>query len=219
MSEEDPSLIGRLREKLIGSKQKWAREGRLLTGKHGHGRLPPGQRLTEDWPVLDLGLQPHVALEDWQLTVDGLVENPFVWDWNAFLAQPQLEHTSDIHCVTAWSRYANRWNGVAARHILAMARPKPEAAFLVFHSHDGYTTNLPLDRFDAHDALIAHTWNGAPIERDHGGPARVVVPSLYFWKSAKWVRRIEFLAQDRPGFWEERGYHNLGDPWLEQRYG
>jgi len=219
MSEGDPRLLGALRAKLIDAKQSWAKAGRLLTGKVGGGRLPPGQRLTQDWPVLDLGLQPHVALDDWRLTVDGLVEHPFAWDWATFLAQPQLDRTSDIHCVTAWSRYDNRWQGVAARHLLALAQPKPEARFILFHSHDGYTTNVPLDRFDAPDAMIAHAWNGAPIERDHGGPARVVIPSLYFWKSAKWVRRVEFLAEDRQGFWEERGYHNRGDPWLEQRYG
>jgi DMSO/TMAO reductase YedYZ molybdopterin-dependent catalytic subunit len=219
MKDDLPKIVGKLKDKLIGTKQQWARDGRLLTGKRGGGRLPPGQRLTADWPVLDLGLQPHVALEDWRLTVDGLVEAPFAWDWDTFLAQPQTDDTSDIHCVTAWSRYDNRWQGVAALHLIALARPKPEARFVVFHSHDGYTTNVPLERFAAPDALIAHSWNGEPIEREHGGPARVVIPSLYFWKSAKWVRRVEFLAEDRPGFWEERGYHNNGDPWSEERYG
>ena len=156
MSEDKPSITGRLKDKLIGTKERWAREGRLLTGKLSGTRLPPGQRKTEDWPVLDLGLQPHVALADWRLTVDGLVENPVVWDWATFLAQPQLDDTSDIHCVTAWSRYDNRWRGVAARHILSLARPRPEARLVLFHSHDAYTTNLPLERFDAPDALIAH---------------------------------------------------------------
>jgi DMSO/TMAO reductase YedYZ molybdopterin-dependent catalytic subunit len=219
MKDDLPKIVGKLKDKLIGAKQQWARDGRLLTGKKGSGRLPPGQRLTQDWPVLDLGLQPHVALEDWRLTVDGLVEAPFAWDWNSFLAQPQIEDISDIHCVTAWSRYDNRWQGVAALDLIALAKPRSEARFVVFHSHDGYTTNVPLERFAAPDALIAHSWNGEPIEREHGGPARVVIPSLYFWKSAKWVRRIEFLARDRPGFWEERGYHNNGDPWAEERYG
>jgi DMSO/TMAO reductase YedYZ molybdopterin-dependent catalytic subunit len=221
-NDERPSLLGRIKEKLIASKQRWAREGRLLTGEageRGQGRLPPGQRLVRDWPVLDLGLQPQIPLSQWELKVDGLVENPLRWSWNDFIAQPQLDDVSDIHCVTAWSRYDNHWTGVAARHLVETARPKPEARFVVFHSLDGYTTNVTLDMFAAPDVLLAHSWEGKPLPRQHGGPVRVVMPQFYFWKSAKWVHRIEFAAADQPGFWEVRGYHNVGDPWKEERYG
>lgn len=217
--DDKPTLFGQIKDKLIASKQKWAREGRLLTGQAGADRLPPGQRLVRDWPVLDLGLQPAVAPERWTLTVDGLVENPLNWTWNDFLDQPQAEYVSDIHCVTAWSRYDNRWTGVSAAHVLATARPKPEASHVVFHAYDGYTTNVALDVFAAPDVLLAHSWEGSPLSRAHGGPVRVVIPQFYFWKSAKWLMRIEFAAADRPGFWETRGYHNVGDPWKEERYG
>ena len=211
-------LLERVREKLVRSKQRWAREGRLLTGRGGRDRLPPGQRLVDNWPVLDLGIQPHVPLELWKLTVDGAVEAPTTWDWDGFLALPQVVRTSDIHCVTAWSRYDNRWRGVAAGALLAQVRPTPEARYVLFHSHDGYTTNLALAEFDRPEVLLAHEWQGAPISKEHGAPVRVVVPHRYFWKSAKWLRRIELSVADRSGFWEERGYHNEGDPWKEERY-
>ena len=209
------------RPKLVAAKERWAREGRLLTGGRGARgeRLPPGQHLVRDWPVLDLGIVPTIATEQWRLVVDGLVEKPLDWSWAEFLAQPQTEDVSDIHCVTAWSRFDNLWQGVSARHILALARPTAEARFVVFHSYDDYTTNLPLGDFDDDDVLLAHSWQGKPLPREHGGPVRALVPKLYFWKSAKWVKRIEFLAEDRAGFWEERGYHDRGDPWKEERYG
>jgi len=220
MAEEgEGGIVGRIRDKLVESKAKWAREGRLLTGKPNRARLPPGQRLVQNWPVLDLGIQPHVPLELWKLTVDGAVEAPMEWDWDAFQALPQVRKVSDIHCVTAWSRYDNAWDGVAARDILARVRPKPEAKHVVFHSHDGYTTNVRLELFDQPDVLLAHSWEGDWLTREHGGPVRVVIPRSYFWKSAKWVRRIELVAEDRPGFWEVRGYHNEADPWEEERYG
>ncbi len=219
MDDERQTFLGRIKDKLIRSKEGWARDGTLLIGEAGDGRLPPGQRLVKDWPVLDLGVQPKIPLSKWRLAVDGLVENPLSWDWDDFLAQPETEIVSDIHCVTAWSRYDNHWRGVSARHILATVRPGPEAEHIVFHGYDGYTTNVPRAMFEAPDVLIAHSWEGEPIPRGHGGPVRVVIPKLYFWKSAKWLKRIEFLAQDRPGFWEERGYHNEGDPWREERYG
>jgi len=218
MSEEKPGLIGQIREKLVSSKEKWAREGRLLTGKSGADRLPPGQRLVRDWPVLDLGIQPLVATEDWSLTVDGAVENPLTWDWRSFRAAPQAKLTVDIHCVTAWSRYDNRFEGVTSRHLIDLVKPKPEARHVIFHAHDGYTTNVALPIFADEDVLIAHSWEGEPLTRQHGGPARIVIPKFYFWKSAKWVRRIEFTTADKPGFWEVRGYHNEGDPWKEDRY-
>ena len=222
MAEEDESAPGRARTKLVESKERWAREGRLLTGRHARPeaeRLPPGQRRVENWPILDLGIQPDVPLERWRLAVDGLVEKPTEWDWQTFRAMPQTRYLSDIHCVTQWSRYDNVWEGVAARHLLALVRLKPEAKFVWFTSYDDYTTNLPLAAFDDEDVLLAHSWEGKPISREHGGPVRAVVPKLYFWKSAKWIRRITFLAEDKPGFWEVRGYHMNGDPWTEERYG
>ena len=222
MDEKEPGLVGRIKDKLVESKQKWAREGRLLTGETADPaaeRLPPGQRLVQNWPVLDLGIKPRIALESWRLTVDGLVENPLSWGWAEFQAQPQTQSVSDIHCVTAWSRYDNKWEGVSARHLLAVVKPLPEARHIIFHAHDGYTTNLPLKAFDDEGVLLAAKWEGAPLAPEHGGPVRVVVPKLYFWKSAKWVKRIEFVPEDRKGFWEVRGYHNEADPWKEERYG
>jgi DMSO/TMAO reductase YedYZ molybdopterin-dependent catalytic subunit len=207
--------------KLTRSKQRWAREGRFLTGKTsrpGEERLPPGQHLTRDWPVLDLGLTPQISRERWRLDVYGAVEKPIYWNFTEFTAQPQTPFTSDIHCVTTWSRYDNQWMGLATRDLLHACQPREEARHVVVHSHDGYTTNLALEDFAAADALLAHSWSGAPLESEHGGPVRLVVPHLYFWKSAKWLQRIEFLAADAPGYWEVRGYHNRGDPWKEQRY-
>ncbi|MGJ4954224.1 sulfite oxidase-like oxidoreductase [Bradyrhizobium sp. HKCCYLRH2015] len=207
--------------KLSRAKERWAREGKFLTGRivrPDDQRLPPGQHLTRDWPVLDLGLTPSVTSERWRLDVYGAVENPLFWDWTAFRAQEQRQFTSDIHCVTTWSRYDNQWEGLATRDLLAACRPRDGADFVVLHSYDGYTTNLTLEDFAAEDALLAHSWSGAPLTREHGGPVRVVVPHLYFWKSAKWLKAIEFLDSDKPGYWEVRGYHNRGDPWAEQRY-
>jgi len=212
--------------KLTRTKQRWAEEGRFL-GKSdrsgravraGAERLPPGQHVVRDWPVLDLGVQPAVPLDRWELRVFGVVAEQVTWDWAGFQALPQRRETTDIHCVTTWSRYDNQWEGVATRDLLAVVQPKPEARFVVLHSHDGYTTNLPLEDFAAEDAILAHSWQGAPLPVAHGGPMRLIVPHLYLWKSAKWLHRIEVLAGDRPGYWEERGYHDRGDPWTEQRY-
>ena len=207
--------------KLVETKQAWARAGRLLTGKtgeHGVDRLPPGQRLVENWPVLDLGIQPDVAPADWRLKIDGMVAQDLTWDWNSFLAQPQIEIVSDIHCVTQWSRYDNRWTGVSTRHLFEAADVAKDATHVLLASYDGYTTNLRLEDFLDEDCVLAHRHDGQAISREHGGPVRLVVPRYYFWKSPKWLKRITFSAEDKPGFWEERGYHNVGDPWLEQRY-
>ncbi len=209
-------------EKLTAAKQAWARAGRLLTGKTDPDkemRLPPGQRLVTNWPVLDLGVQPHVPTETWRLDIDGAVANPVSLDWEQFLALPQAEDQSDIHCVTQWSRYDNRWQGVKTSVLLALVQPRPEARHVICHAHDGYTTNLLLEHFAEDDCLVAHSHDGVPLTREHGAPARVIVPRYYFWKSTKWIKRIEISAVDRPGFWEVRGYHNVGDPWLEERYG
>lgn len=211
-----------IRDKLVATKQAWARAGRLLTGTVGDpdtDRLPPGQRLVTNWPVLDLGIQPAVTREDWRLTVDGRVLNKLAWDWTAFAAEPQTEDVSDIHCVTQWSRYDNRWSGVSTQHLLALVQPLPDATDVIAHGYDGYTTNISLANFAEEDCLIAHSHDGAPLTREHGGPVRLIIPRYYFWKSAKWLKRLQFVAGDKPGFWEQRGYHNVGDPWSEQRYG
>jgi DMSO/TMAO reductase YedYZ molybdopterin-dependent catalytic subunit len=182
--------------KLTRSKQRWAREGRFLTGETSRPeaqRLPPGQHLTRDWPTLDLGLTPAISRERWRLDVHGAVEHPIFWDWVQFGSQPQTRFTSDIHCVTTWSRYDNAWEGLSTHDLLLTCRPRDDAHFVVLHSHDGYTTNLTLEDFAADGALLAHSWSGAPLTQEHGGPVRLVVPHLYFWKSAKWLRRIEFL--------------------------
>jgi len=207
--------------KLTRSKRRWAEEGRFLTGRHlrpDEERLPPGQHLVRDWPVLDLGRQPDIPLERWTLRLFGLVEQEVTLDWTAFTALPQAQERSDIHCVTSWSRYDNDWSGVSTRTLLELARPVSRATAVMLHSHDGYTTNLRLDDFLAPDALVAVRWSGQPLARSHGGPARLVVPHLYFWKSAKWLGAIEFVADDQPGFWESNGYHLRGDPWAEERY-
>ena len=204
--------------KLTRTKEKWAREGRFLTGRVTRPedqRLPPGQHLTKDWPVLDLGVVPPVSRERWRLDVYGAIETPVFWTFSEFAAQKQAQITSDIHCVTTWSRYDNEWEGLATRELLAACQPREDARFVVLHSHDGYTTNLTLEDFAAADALLAHSWSGQPLTEEHGGPVRLVVPHLYFWKSAKWLQAIEFLTEDAPGFWEVRGYHNRGDPWAE----
>jgi DMSO/TMAO reductase YedYZ molybdopterin-dependent catalytic subunit len=222
MSDDDrPSLLGKIKDKLIRSKQEWAAQGRAITGRPDLGhvdRLPPGQKLTKNWPVLDLGVQPDVNPENWRLRVTGLVENPLHWTLDEFRALPRFEDVSDMHCVTTWSRYDNHWTGVSARTILDLVKPKPEARHIVFHAYDGYTTNVSLAAFCDPNVLLAYAWEGAPLPREHGGPVRVVIPDWYLWKSAKWVNRMEFLAEDRPGFWEVRGYHNQGDPWKEERY-
>ena len=210
------------RDKLIARKQDWARDGRLLTGTTADpalDRLPPGQRLVRDWPVLDLGQQPDVPPQKFRLDLDGAVENAVSLSFDEFMALPQADSTSDMHCVTQWSRYENHWRGVPARTLLDLARPKAGARHVVFHAHDGYTTNVRLDQFNQPDVFLVTLWDGKPISRQHGGPVRVMIPRLYLWKSAKWVRRMEFTAADRPGFWEARGYHNNADPWLEERYG
>jgi len=219
----DPAIRkdGAVREKLIETKQGWAREGRLLTGAHAdpaRDRLPPGQRLVKDWPVLDLGVQPDVPPRKFRLDIDGMVRRPLSMTLDEFMALPQSDSVSDMHCVTQWSRYDNHWQGVSARTLLAMVEPKDEARHVVFHSHDGYTTNVRLDQFDQPDVFLVHRWEGEPISREHGGPVRVLIPRLYLWKSAKWIRRVELTGADRPGFWEVRGYHNNADPWAEERY-
>ncbi len=219
---DDDSPHGDVNDKLIRTKEKWAKDGRALTGTAGdpaRERRPPGQRVTQDFPVLDLGIQPNLVQNEWSLTVAGQVAQPLKWDWKAFMAQSQVTYTNDIHCVTTWSRYDNTWVGVAMRTLLEQVKPLPSAKFLMVKSYDGYSTNVPLSDVDRDDVFIAHTWQGKPLAREHGGPVRLVVPHLYFWKSAKWIRHITFMDRDQPGYWEARGYHMRGNPWKEERYG
>ena len=208
--------------KLTRSKRRWAEDGKFLTGEHARpetDRLPPGQHLVRDWPVLDLGAQPDISTDRWRLKVSGLVARPVTLDWAGLMALPQTMLRSDIHCVTTWSRYDNDWTGVLTRDLLDLVEPRDEAAFLMLHGYDGYTTNVPLADFAAPDAMLVYRWQGRPLERAHGGPVRLVIPHLYFWKSAKWLRGIDVLGADKPGFWEQNGYHMRGDPWDEERYG
>jgi DMSO/TMAO reductase YedYZ molybdopterin-dependent catalytic subunit len=207
--------------KLTRSKQRWASEHKFITGvssRREEDRLPPGQHLVRDWPILDLGQQPDIKTERWHLYISGLVDHPTTLDWPAFMALPQTDLRSDIHCVTTWSRYDNDWSGVLTTDILDLAGVLEDARFVMLHGYDGYTTNVPIADFAAPGAIVAHRWQGQPLTRQHGGPARLVIPHLYFWKSAKWVRGIEFVATDKPGFWEVNGYHMRGDPWTEERY-
>jgi DMSO/TMAO reductase YedYZ molybdopterin-dependent catalytic subunit len=193
--------------------------------RHGMPQLPVGQHVVKNWPVLDLGDVPDVSIERWRLDVDGLVENPVSLSWADFMALPQVEDVSDFHCVTTWSRYDNHWKGVRFRTIAELVVPTDEAHFVVTTGYDfapgtyiPYTTNLPLARAVEDDVLLVHTWEGQPLPREHGGPVRMITPKLYAWKGAKWIRRIEFVAADQPGFWEERGYSNSAEPWLNDRY-
>ena len=181
-------------------------------------RLPPGQRLVENWPVLTYGGTPFVDKSTWEFRIFGLVEEEKRLNWEEFMALPQTKLRSDIHCVTTWSKYDNDWEGVRFRDVMALVKVLPEAKHVMFHSYGGYTTNVSIEELLDDDVLFAHTHNGEEISREHGGPLRGVVPKLYFWKSAKWVRAIEFLGEERPGFWEMYGYHIHGDPWTEERY-
>lgn len=216
---DDPELPDD--SKLTRSKQRWASEGKFLTGhiaRPEEERLPPGQHLVTNWPVLDLGRQPDIAKERWRLEISGMVDRPASLDWAAFMALPQTRLTSDIHCVTSWSRYDNDWQGVSTRDLLDHVQPRDEAVAVMLHGYDGYTTNVLLADFATENAMLVHGWQGKPLAREHGGPVRLVIPHLYFWKSAKWINRIELIGADRPGFWEVNGYHMRGDPWTEQRY-
>jgi len=207
--------------KLTQTKSRWAELGKFLTGttsRPEESRLPPGQHLVRNWPILDLGQTPNVAREVWRLDITGVVEFPTSWTWHDLISAPQTHKVSDIHCVTSWSRYDNNWDGVTTHDLMEAVQPKPEATHVLLTSNDGYTTNLSLEDFSSPEALLVHSWEGQPLPLDHGGPVRLVVPHLYFWKSAKWLRRIEFATADHPGFWEVRGYHNHGDPWREERY-
>lgn len=179
-------------------------------------RIPPGQHLEEGFPVLSAGPTPYTDKAIWDLRVDGEVETPRTWTWDSFQQLPSESFTVDIHCVTKWTKLDTEWQGVSLDVLLDGRRDT--AGYLIAHCDGGYTTNLPIEDVTDGKAWIAFGYDGDELEPEHGGPARLLVPHLYFWKSAKWIRRLEVADEDRPGFWEELGYHNYGDPWQEQRY-
>lgn len=184
-------------------------------------RIPPGQSRTRKWPVLDASGTPAIDSSAWRLQLEGLVRNPGVWSREEFLQLPQVRVFADFHCVTRWSRLGNLWSGVSTRTLVEAAGGLlPDARFVVACGYDmGWSTNLPLQEFLAEDSLVAVAHDGEPLSPEHGGPARLIIPGLYAWKSAKWLSALEFTDADRPGFWERNGYHNHGDPWNEERFG
>jgi DMSO/TMAO reductase YedYZ molybdopterin-dependent catalytic subunit len=181
-------------------------------------RVPPGQYLTEKWPVLHYGSVPRFDPRTWTFRVFGKVLNEFTLSWEDFQKLPMTTVVADMHCVTTWSRLDQHWEGVPFSKIVELAKPLPEAKFVIAHSEQGFTANTPIEFTQRDDCLIALRANGEPLSAEHGSPARLVVPRLYAWKSAKWLRGIEFSGVDKPGFWERNGYHNQGDPWKEERY-
>lgn len=184
------------------------------------GRVPPGQVVTKKFPVLHYGSVPNYkGLKGWDFRVWGLVENPVTLTWQELTALPQKEVTTDIHCVTRWSKLDTMWTGVSFREIVNLVRPRENANYVLAHAESDFTANIPLDVLMDDDVLLAYNFDGKPLEPDHGYPLRLLVPKRYFWKSAKWLRGLEFMAEDKPGFWEDAGYHMNGDPWKEERYG
>ncbi len=203
----------------IAAKERWAQKlsGKAKRQVRSTDRLPPGQRLVTDFPTLDLGIQPEVPLDKWELKIHGKVENPVTLNWAQFMALPQFKDVSDFHCVTTWSVFDMEFAGVSFFTLAELVRPTAEASHVYFKAYDGYTTNNPLDALLDDDVMIAHSWNGLPLAKEHGGPARVIVPKRYAWKGAKWVKEIIFLDRDLLGFWELRGYSNTADPFTEDR--
>ncbi len=181
-------------------------------------RIPPGQHLVPDFPVLSAGPTPHVDTSNWSFTLRVGPKPVKQWTWDEFNALPRTSYTRDIHCVTTWSKLDTRWEGVLVDDVLAAAGLTPPTDFLLAHSFDGYSTNVPVADVVGGKGMIAVHFDGAPLEADHGGPARLVIPHLYFWKSAKWINGLQFTTRDEAGFWELRGYHMYGDPWREQRF-
>ncbi len=203
----------------IAAKERWAQKlaGKAKRQVRSTDRLPPGQRLVTDFPTLDLGIQPEVPLDKWALQIHGMVENPVTLNWEQFMALPQFKDVSDFHCVTTWSQFDMAFAGVSFFTLAELVKPTAEASHVYFKAYDGYTTNNPLDALLDDDVMIAHSWNGQPLAKEHGGPARVIVPKRYAWKGAKWVKEIIFLDRDLLGFWELRGYSNTADPFTEDR--
>jgi len=191
----------------------------LIQISNRHKKLPPGQRLIEDFPVLHYGDVPEVNIETWDFTVKGLVRNPLRLSFDEFMKLPSVELWADFHCVTGWTKFDLHWKGVLFKTIAELANPLPDARYVLIFAENNYTTNLPLDIAMDNDVIFAYEYEGKPLTPEHGYPLRLVVPKRYAYKSAKWVRGIEFLQKDRPGFWEVRGYSNSADPWKEERYG
>lgn len=182
-------------------------------------RIPPGQRATEGWPVLHFGGVPRIDPSQWELRIFGQVEQERTLSFQQFMGLPMIQVFSDVHCVTGWSRLDNLWDGVSTSRLMELVKILPDAHYAIIHAAGKFTTNLSLQDFFAEDVVLAVKHNQQPLTPEHGYPVRLVVPRLYFWKSAKWVTGVEFVSQDRPGFWESHGYHNRGDPWAEERYG
>ena len=193
-------------------------EKKVLDAGYDPARLPPGQYLTEKWPVLHAGSIPHTQLETWDFRVWGEVERELTLDWEQFTSLPTVEVTQDIHCVTRWSKFDMTFKGVAWRELEALIDPQPSARYAIAHAEQGFTANVPIAFLQDEGALLAYEANGEPLAPEHGWPLRLVIPGKYFWKSAKWLRGIELSASDKPGFWERYGYHNDADPFEEQRY-
>ncbi len=181
-------------------------------------RVPPGQYLTEKWPVLHYGPIPSFDPKRWDFRVWGRVENELRFTWDDFQKLDQKLVQADMHCVTTWSKLDQKWEGIPFRKLVELAKPLPDAKFVISHCEHGFTANVPIEATQDDDVLVALRANGEPLTPEHGSPARLVIPKLYAWKSAKWLRGIEFSTTDKPGFWERNGYHNVGDPWREQRY-
>ena len=194
-------------------------EQKVADAGYDPARLPPGQYLTEKWPVLHAGSVPSTDLATWDLRVFGEVESELRLSWAELTALRASENVQDIHCVTRWSRFDTQFKGVHWRELAALVNPKQTANFVIAHAEQGYTTNVPISFLEAEDALLAYEADGEPLGLEHGWPLRLVIPDKYFWKSAKWLRAIELRSNDQPGFWERYGYHNDADPWQEQRYG
>lgn len=186
--------------------------------RHGMPNLPIGQTATYKWPVLDLGRHPKIPLEKWRLAIDGAVENPVKLTWKEFLNLPQTKDTSDFHCVTTWSKLNMHWKGVSLLDLAALVHPKENATQIMCYGYDGYSTNIALEEALKPDVLLVHTYDGQPLPIEHGGPVRMITPQLYAWKGSKWIKRIEFLTENKMGFWEERGYSNTAYPWRNDRY-
>ncbi len=194
-------------------------QGTGRENRHGMPQLPVGQTETRKWPVLDLGVQPVIARDDWSLTVDGACAAPHKLTWADFMALEQIADVSDFHCVTTWSRMDIPWVGVRVADVLALAQPRESATHVMCHAYDGYTTNVPLEEALKPDVLLVHGADGAPLPVEHGGLVRMITPQLYAWKGAKWISRLELMSGDKAGFWEQRGYSMSAHPWRNDRYG
>lgn len=192
--------------------------GKGSPNRHGMPVTPVGQTLTLKWPVLDLGVHPELPLDKWRLVIDGAVEHSLRLTWNDFMALPQTEDTSDFHCVTTWSKLNMPWKGVRLMDLAALVHPKETATHIMCYGYDTYTTNISLEEALKPDVLLVHTFEDKPLPKEHGGPVRMITPQLYAWKGSKWIKRIEFLTQNKLGFWEERGYSNTAYPWRNDRY-